>query len=114
MDTMEWPPEPGTAIVVAALEGVFRKLNVLLGPITTSSPVTQSTRSIMQSFKLGSNGAWEQRSTSQTSHANSAPTSSNTQGSEESLSSPENPEDEQRDPDYCWTHNKIERQESEE
>jgi len=23
-------------------------------------------------------------------------------------------EEEQRDPDYCWTHNKIERQEEEE
>lgn len=51
-------------------------------PTTITSRVGRFTRSIMQSFKLGSNGAWEQRSTSQTSHANSAPTSSNTQRSE--------------------------------
>lgn len=81
MDTMEWPPEPGTAIVVAALEGVFRKLNVLLGPITTSSPVTQSTQSITQSSKQGLTTAGTLYFTALKNLASSAPTSSNTQRS---------------------------------
>lgn len=86
MGITEWPPEPGTAIVVAALEGVFRGLNVPLEPTTTSSPATPYMRSIMQSFKLGSNGAWEQRSTSPLNPVSSASISSSMPESEGSSS----------------------------
>lgn len=91
-----------------ALEGSFRTPKFQRGRTTTSTHVTQSTQSITQSSKQGLTTAGTLYFTALKNLASSAPTSSNTQGSEESLSSPENPEDEQRDPDYCWTHNKIE------
>lgn len=150
-----------------ALVDCFRMPKFRRGRTTTSTDVTACTRSTMQYFKLGSNGAWGQRSTSLPNLASSAPTSSSMRRSEGlSLSNELNPEptcwrdsgisiaeqaimrrvaeqfpsgayaafvrmmdqgeaerrgrmsepteEEQRDPDYCWTHGKIEKKEEEE
>lgn len=109
------PLEELIASMVDALVGRFRMPKFRQGRTTTSSPVTQSTQSTTQSSRQALETAGTLYFTALNSLASSAPTSSNMQESGElSLSKGEPTEEEQRDPDYCWTHKKIEKKEEEE
>lgn len=93
MGSTEWLPGDDIALMAAVLEERFLKKSAHPVATTMSTRVLPYTQSTMPSFRQALGPAEELPSTSQTNHVSSAPTSSNTQRLEESLSKDDKPTD---------------------